>query len=73
MPTTTAVIHLDTSVMEALLTPEACSARALGWFERCRHTLVSSDWLITETHSALGIKQRRYGLSLVARPCPALP
>jgi predicted nucleic acid-binding protein len=29
--------------------------------------LISSDWLITETHSALGIKQRHYGLSSEAR------
>jgi predicted nucleic acid-binding protein len=29
--------------------------------------LISSDWLITETHSALGIKQRHHGLSPEAR------
>jgi predicted nucleic acid-binding protein len=29
--------------------------------------LISSDWLITETHSALGIKQRQHGLSPQAR------
>jgi hypothetical protein len=30
-----------------------------GW-----EPLISSDWLIIETHSALGIKQRHHGLSL---------
>jgi hypothetical protein len=29
--------------------------------------LISSDWLITETHSALGLKQRHHGLSPQAR------
>ena len=48
------MIYLDTSVVVALLTPEERSAQAL-------------DWLITETHSALGIKQRHYGLSSEAR------
>jgi len=57
------MIYLDTSVVVALLTPEARSPQALDWFEQCRHPLISSDWLITETHSALGIKQRHHGLS----------
>jgi len=61
------MIYLDTSVVVALLTPEERSAAALDWFEHCRDTLISSDWLITETHSALGIKQRHHGLSQEAR------
>jgi predicted nucleic acid-binding protein len=61
------MIYLDTSVMVALLTPEERSAVALEWFERCRETLISSDWLITETHRVLGIKQRHHGLSQDAR------
>ena len=61
------MIYLDTSVVVALLTPEALSPRALAWLEQCRDTLISSDWLITETHSALGIKQRHHGLSPEAR------
>jgi predicted nucleic acid-binding protein len=65
------VIYLDTSVVVALLTPEVRSAHALDWFERCRDTLISSDWLITETHSALGIKQRHHGLSQAARAAAA--
>ena len=61
------MIYLDTSVVVALLTPEALSPRALAWLEQCLDTLISSDWLITETHSALGIKQRHHGLSPEAR------
>ena len=61
------MIYLDTSVVVALLTPEERSSSALDWFgQSCEH-LISSDWLITETHSALGIKQRHHGLSSAAR------
>jgi predicted nucleic acid-binding protein len=56
------MIYLDTSVVIAMLTPEERSPLALDWFEQCREPLISSDWLITETHSALGIKQRQHGL-----------
>jgi predicted nucleic acid-binding protein len=65
------MIDLDTSVVVALLTAEERSAKALDWFEQCRSTLISSDWLITETHSALGIKQRQYGLSRTMRQAAA--
>lgn len=61
------MIYLDTSVVVALLTPEERSAQALEWFAQSREPLISSDWLITETHSALGIKQRHHGLSSEAR------
>ena len=61
------MIYLDTSVVVALLTPEPRSPHALDWFEQCREPLISSDWLITETHSALGLKQRQHGLTLQAR------
>ncbi len=61
------MIYLDTSVVVALLTPEKRSAHALDWFAQSREPLISSDWLITETHSALGIKQRHHGLSFEAR------
>lgn len=60
------MIYLDTSVVVALLTPEESSSRALNWFAQSREPLISSDWLITETHSALGIKQRHHGLSAEA-------
>ncbi len=66
------MIYLDTSVVVALLTPEALSARALEWLEQCRDTLISSDWLITETHRALGLKQRHHGLSPQAHQAAAL-
>ena len=61
------MIYLDTSVVVALLTPEALSPRALAWLEQCRDTLISSDWLITETPSARGTKQRPHGRSPEAR------
>ena len=61
------MIYLDTSVVVALLTPEQSSSRALDWFSQSREPLISSDWLITETHSALGMKQRLHGLSVEAR------
>ena len=57
------MIYLDTSVVVALLTPEERSAQALDWFAESREPLISSDWLITENHHALGINQRHHGLS----------
>ena len=57
------MIYLDTSIVVALLTPEAQSDQALKWFADCREVLISSDWLITETHSALGLKRRHHGLT----------
>jgi len=65
------MIYLDTSVVVALLTREERSPQALEWLEQCRETLISSDWLITETHSALSIKQRHHGLSPQARQAAA--
>lgn len=57
------MIYLDTSVVVAMLTAEERSDDAIDWFEHCTTSLISSDWLITETHSALALKQRLYGLS----------
>lgn len=65
------MIYVDTSVVVALLTREERSAEALEWLEQCREPLISSDSLITETHSALGIKQRHHGLSPQARQAAA--
>ena len=48
------MIYLDTSVVIAMLTPEERSPLALDWFEQCREPLISSDWLITETHQRSG-------------------
>ena len=61
------MIYLDTSVVVALLTPEERSAQALDWSEQSRDPLINSDWLITVTHGALGIKQRHHGLTSAAR------
>ena len=61
------MIDLDTSVVVALLTLEERSAQALDWFAEAREPLISSDGLIAETHSALGIKQRHHGLGSEAR------
>jgi len=69
--TTPAVIYLDTSVVVALLTPEERSSLALAWLAQCRQPLISSDWLITETHSALGLKQRHHGLTAQSRQAAA--
>ena len=57
------MIYLDTSVVVAMLTAEERSNEAIGWFEQCTTRLISCDWLITETHIALALKQRLYGLS----------
>jgi hypothetical protein len=54
------MIDLDTSVVSALLTPEERSPEALQWFAHCRQHRISSDWLIPETHSAMGINQRQH-------------
>ena len=64
------MIYLDTSLVVALLNREDRSPLALDWFAQCRDSLNSSDWLITESHSALGIKQRHHGLSTHARQVP---
>ena len=57
------MIDLDTSVVVALLTPEDRSPLELDWFALCHDNLISSDLLITETDSALGIKRLHHGLS----------
>ena len=41
--------------------------------EPCCQPQISSDWLINEPHSALGIKQRHHGLSPQARQAAAEP
>ncbi|MEB3350020.1 MAG: hypothetical protein VKO00_08380 [Cyanobacteriota bacterium] len=57
------MIDLDITLVLALLTPEERSPEALQWLAHCRQHRISSDWLIPETHSALGIKQRHHGLA----------
>lgn len=67
------MIDLDTSVMVALLTPEEHSSTALEWLAQCCDSLVSCDWLTTETYSVLAIKQRHDGLTRVPRQAPWSP
>ena len=53
------MVYLDTSVAIALFVPEPTSEAAEAWFASCTDRLVSSDWLLTESASALLIKTRR--------------
>lgn len=55
----------------ALLTPEERRSTALDWLAPCPEPPISGDWLITEPHSALGIKQRHHGFSPQARQAAA--
>jgi uncharacterized protein len=52
------VVYVDTSVLVALLVPEAKSAVVARWYARSHAELVSAVWCVTEFASALGIKQR---------------
>ncbi|MCS5691332.1 hypothetical protein NZK33_04940 [Cyanobium sp. FGCU-6] len=60
------MIYLYTSVVVALLTPEERSAQALDWFAQSREPLISSDWLIIGSHSALAFKLGSYEIKLQA-------
>lgn len=51
-------VYVDTSVLVALLLPEAKSASVNRWYAACTDEMVSATWCITEFASALGIKQR---------------
>jgi uncharacterized protein len=53
-----AVVYVDTSVLVALIVPEAHSPAVARWYGRTRVELASAAWCITEFASALGIKQR---------------
>jgi len=73
MPLTPSVIEeCRISVVVALLIPEERSPYVLDWFAQCREPLISSDRLITETHSALGIKERHHSLSSQSRQAAEL-
>lgn len=53
------MIYLDTSVLVSLLVPEAASLAVRSWMqEQACGTLATSDWVLTEFASAMGIKQR---------------
>lgn len=60
--------YLDTSLVVTLVTAEAQSAKAQRWLEKQQLANVAvSDWTVTETASALSIKQRAGLLDDVAR------
>lgn len=52
------MIYADTSVWVALLTQEAGTSRVEQWFGSSSEPLFSSDWTLTEFHSAIAIKTR---------------
>jgi uncharacterized protein len=52
------MIYIDTSVLVALHLAEEHSERAERWYIKCKQTLITSVWSITEFASALSIKQR---------------
>lgn len=52
------MIYVDSSVVVALLLPEARSGAVLDWYARARLSLAASVWCLVEFASALGIKQR---------------
>ncbi len=51
-------VYVDTSVLVALIVPEAHSAAVARWYGRTRAELVSATWCVIEFASALGLKQR---------------
>jgi predicted nucleic acid-binding protein len=53
------IIYLDTSAAVPLFVPEPATDGIVAWLETCPATLVSSDWILPEFASALGIKVRR--------------
>ncbi len=52
------MIYVDTSVIVPLLTAEPKTQAVTTWFAGLRDTPTTSDWLLTEFHSALSIKLR---------------
>jgi predicted nucleic acid-binding protein len=59
-----AVIYLDANVLVALCVEEPASAKVDAWLARQSGTAVAtSQWALTETTSAIGIKVRRKDIS----------
>ncbi len=60
------MIYLDTSLVVAALTPEIATARVQAWLSETTDLFVS-EWVTTETSSALSIKLRTGQIDLDAR------
>jgi predicted nucleic acid-binding protein len=62
------MLYLDTSLVVALVAPEARSSEARRWLEEQSSEVVAiSDWVVTEVSSAFSVKQRTGSLDDVAR------
>jgi predicted nucleic acid-binding protein len=61
------MIYLDTSLLVALITNEARTARAIDWLAAVEVDLLTSEWAMAETASALSIKQRQGALDGAGR------
>ena len=61
------MIYLDTSLLVALITNEARTARALDWLAAVDVDLLTSEWAMAEIASALSIKQRQGALDGAGR------
>jgi predicted nucleic acid-binding protein len=61
------MIYLDTSLLVALITNEARTARALDWLATVDVDLLTSEWAMAEIASAVSIKQRQRALDDVGR------
>jgi hypothetical protein len=54
------ILYLDTSVLIAVFTPEADSARVEAWMRgQTSEEFAVSDWVVTEFSAALSVKLRR--------------
>jgi uncharacterized protein len=61
------MLYLDTSVLIALVVPEARTARVQAWAADTEDLFGTSDWALAEMASALSIKQRTGALTEAER------
>jgi predicted nucleic acid-binding protein len=61
------MLYLDSSLLTALVTTEARTARAHDWLATVDAELVTSEWSMTEIASALSVKQRHGALDPAGR------